>query len=401
MAVYEYIGLNNRGKIVKGIIDAEGIDSARERLKKNGIFLNEITELKSHVKRKTISIKLTKKSFNVGYVTRSLSFLLGTSIPIINALEIIIEQLEDEKTKRILVDLKEKIKQGESVSKAFSAYPKIFSNIYISTIRAGELSGKLGEVFYRLAQMYERNEALKNKIKASLTYPIVMFVFAILVVVFLVSFIVPTFEKIFSEFGQRLPYPTRVLIGFSKTISFGWWLILIFFLFIYLTLKKYYSSKKGKKAFDNFVLKLPLVKSLITDSFKIRFSYTMSILLSNGVDIIESLDNTEGIFKNIVFRNIINRAITTVKRGDKLFQAFSGNAIFDPSLLGMLHAGEVSDRVPDVLNKIAEKTESELEARISTFTSFIEPIVILFIGIFVGFVVLSIMLPIFQMNQIF
>ncbi len=401
MAVYEYRGLNISGKNVKGVIDAPTTDSARKKLKVKGIFLEEINEVDRLKRKFSFSFSLSRKKSVTTLITRQLSFLLGASLPVVSAIEGVIDQFEDSNVKNMMVDIKEKVREGKSVSEAFSEYPEYFNKMYVSTVHAGEVSGKLDAVFERIAKMYEKNQELISKLRASLTYPSVMLLFALIIIVFLISFIVPTFSRLFSEFGQVLPLPTRILIGISKVVSTSWWAFIIFFCALYFIIKRMYSHEKWKRYFDSLILKLPGIKRFIIDTFKIRFSYTMSLMLANGVGIIEALEHTGGAFKNRVLQDTITNAISMVKKGERLSRALSSGKIFNASLLGMIHAGEIGDRVPEVLDKIGYNIETQLEDKVRTLTSLVEPVVILLIGIVVGFAVLSIVLPIFQINQIF
>jgi general secretion pathway protein F len=401
MAIYEYRGINSRGKNLKGLLDASSVENAREKLKGQGIFLQSIQEATKSKRKINLSFSFTGKRNIVTQITRQLSFLLSASLPVDSAIEGVIDQTEDSEIKKMMIGIKEKIKEGKSVSQAFSDHPEYFNKMYISTLHAGEVSGKLDVVFDRLSSMYEKNQVLKSKLRASLTYPSLMLVFAFLIIVFLVSFLIPTFSKMFVEFGQVLPLPTRILIGISNFVTKAWWAIIIFLALLAFIFNRVYKNEKGKKYFDLLVLRLPVIKNLVLGTFTVRFSYTMSLMLYNGVGIIESLENTLGIFRNVVFKDLLNNSIEMVRKGEKLSRALASGIVFNSSILGMIHAGEAGDRVPDVLEKIGNNAEVELEEKIKTLTSLIEPLVIMIIGIFVGFVVLAIMLPIFQVNQIF
>ncbi len=401
MAIYEYRGINSRGKNLKGLLDASSVENAREKLKGQGVFLQSIQEVTKSKRQFNLSFSFTMKRNIVTQITRQLSFLLSASLPVDSAIEGVIDQTEDSEIKKMMIGIKEKIKEGKSVSQAFSDHPEYFNKMYISTLHAGEVSGKLDVVFERLSTMYEKSQALKSKLRASLTYPSLMLVFAVLIIVFLVSFLIPTFAKMFVEFGQVLPLPTRILIGISNIVTKAWWAILLFLALLAFIFHRVYKSEKGKKYFDLLVLRLPIIKNLVLGTFTVRFSYTMSLMLYNGVGIIESLENTLGIFRNVVFKDLLNNAIDMVRKGEKLSRALASGIVFNSSILGMIHAGEAGDRVPDVLEKIGAYAEVEIEERIKTLTSLIEPVVIMIIGLFVGFVVLAIMLPIFQVNQMF
>jgi general secretion pathway protein F len=401
MAVYEYRGLDRDGKTVKGVVDAFDADAARKKLKIKGVYLESIRGLQSSRRPSVLSFSFTRKRTVTANITRQLSFLLGASVPVTSALDGVIDQLDDSATKSMMIDIKERVKEGKSVSQAFSRYPDYFNQMFISTLHAGEASGKLETVFERLARMYERNRAFTSKIKSSLTYPSLMLLFGVIIIVFLVSFIVPTFSRLFSEFGQTLPLPTRILIGISNFITNAWWAIIIAVALAYFVARRMYRRGRWKKSLDRLVLKLPGIKRLVLDTFKIRFSYTMSLMLNNGVPIIDALQQTGAIFKNSVLHEHIKNATSRVKKGENLSRSLAGGGLFDSSLLGMIHAGEAGDRVPQVLERIGAGMEIELEERLKTLTSLLEPIVIVIVGIFIGFAVLSIMLPIFQINQFF
>jgi general secretion pathway protein F len=401
MAIYEYRGVNRKGKYLKGIVDAASLNAAREKLKTQGVYLQEIDELRKSGGRINLSLTAFRKRATIASITRQLSFLISAALPVDSALEGVIDQTDDHDVKKMMIDIKEKVKEGKSVSQAFASYPNYFNSMYVSTLHAGEISGRLDEVFERLSKMFEKNQILINRLRTSLTYPALMIVFAVVIVVFLMSFLVPTFSKIFIEFEQVLPLPTRVLIGVSKIFTSGWWAMLIFFILAVFVFNRLYKNENGKKYFDRMALKIPLVKKLILDTFKIRFSYTMGLMLSNGVGIIESLENTRGVFKNGIFRETVDRAIGLIEKGEKLSRALATSTLFNSSILGMINAGEAGDRVPEVLEKIGSNTELELEEKVKTLTSLVEPVIILIIGVFIGFTILAIMLPIFQINQIF
>ena len=404
MAVFEYRGLDRSGRHVRGVIDATDADAVKKKLKAKDIYPESITALArggGGGKRSFLSFSLTRKKIHTAQITRQLSFLLSAGMPVTNALDGVIDQTEDTATKTMMMEIKEKVKEGKSISQAFSAYPDYFNQMYVATLHAGEVSGKLESVFERLALMYERNQAFTSKVRGALTYPSLMLLFGVLIIVFLVSFIVPTFSRLFSEFGQTLPVPTRILIGLSDVVTAAWWAVLLFIGAVFFWIRRMYRRGSWKQRLDGLVLKLPLVHTVLLESFRIRFSSTMSLMLGNGVPIIDALRQTGGIYKNSVFTRHIQNATERVKKGESLSRALSGGVLFTPSLLGMIRAGEAGDRVPDVLQRMGEGLENRLEERLKTLTSLLEPIVIVIVGIFIGFAVLAIMLPIFQINQFF
>jgi general secretion pathway protein F len=401
MPIYEYRGLSTAGKNVKGVVDASGVEAAREKLKARGLYLQGITEVTGRSRNFLRKISFSRRRTVSFAITRQLSFLLGAQLPIINALEGVIDQADDEEVKKMMIDIKEKIKEGKSISRAFADYPKYFSKMYVNTVHAGELSGKLDEVFRRLSSMFEKNRTLIAKLRSALTYPILMLCFAFVIIIFFVSFIVPTFAQLFADFEQTLPLPTRLLIGITTVLQKGWWAILILLIALFFIFRRVYRSEKGRLYFDSLALRLPVVKKLIQDTFRIRFSYTMSLMISSGIGIIEALEGTREIFRNRIFIDVLNRAIESVKKGEKLSRALSSNPVFNSSILGMIHAGEMGDRIPQVFDSIGQNIEVDLTERVQTLTSLAEPVIIVVIGVLIGFAILSIMLPIFQINQLF
>jgi type II secretory pathway component PulF len=228
-----------------------------------------------------------------------------------------------------------------------------------------------------------------------------MLCFAFVIIIFFVSFIIPTFAQLFADFEQTLPLPTRLLIGGTTVVQKGWWAILILLVALFFIFRKVYQSERGRLYFDGLVLRLPVLKKLIQDTFRIRFSYTMSLMISSGIGIIEALEGTREVFRNRIFIDVLNRAIESVKKGEKLSRALSSNPVFNSSILGMIHAGEMGDRIPQVLDSIGQNIEVDLTERVQTLTSLAEPVIIVVIGVLIGFAILSIMLPIFQINQLF
>jgi general secretion pathway protein F len=401
MPVYDYRALNSKGRSISGIIDASGAESARLKLKGRGLYVQTIAEAKRRTGKKSFSLG-SKKNFTA-HLTRQMGFLLGAGMPVVAALDTVIEQTEDSTQKRMIADIRERIREGLAVSQAFAAYPDYFSKMYVNTVHAGEVSGNLEAAFRRLADIFDKNRALTAKLRSSLAYPVVLLLFSFLIIIFLVSFIVPTFAGLFEDFGRVLPLPTRMIIGFSDMVTSFWWVFFVVAALGYVAVRRAYRTPGGKQSLDRFVLKVPLVRELLLDSFRIRFSHTMSLLLGSGIGIIEALENTAGVFRNGVFSQHLHATAERVRKGTGLSAALSmgdpGQRLITPTMLGMIRAGEAGDTVPGVLDHIGRNLEVELSERVGVLTSLIEPLLILVIGGIVAFVVLSIVLPIFQFNQ--
>ncbi len=401
MPIFEYRGFNVKGKAVKGTVESGTLEEAREKLRASGIYPEKIVEVKKRFVNRSLFGTFRRQKL-VYLFAKQLSFLLEASLPIVDAIDSIISQVENIQEKQLLTEIRERLREGEPLSKALSYYPEYFSPLFRNTVLAGEISGDLGRVFRHLAIHYERNQRLIGTLKSSLTYPLFMLFFAISVVVFLVTFIVPSFRNLFDQFGKSLPLPTKLLLKFSDFLSGFWWLILlILILMVYLFREMYKKRSRFKDRIDRFILKLPVAGELILNSFRIRFSYTMSLMISNGVGIIDALNTVKDMFKNSLFRKLIVDSVEKIKKGDRFSSSIADGYIIPPSISGMINAGESSDRLAEILNSISVNLESQLERKVKSLTSLIEPVIIIVIGGFVGFVVLSIMLPIFQINQMF
>ena len=402
MPVFEYRGYRKNGKKIKGEIEASTLFEARNKLKSSGVFVEHIKELSERRKFKISLFSHSKRQRFVYFFTRQMAFMLEASVPVINAIEGIIEQTERNEERQALEDVKERIREGESFSSAIAHYPEYFNQLYVNTVKAGELSGNLAKVFVHLSEHFERNQRLIGSLRSSLTYPIFMLVFAFVVVIFLVTFIVPSFSSLFEQFGQRLPLPTRVLLAFSGFISSFWWLIVSIIVLIFLLFRNIYKKNdKFRRRIDSYVLRMPLSGNFIITNFRIRFSYTMSLMIANGVGLLDALVTTRAIFKNSLISDYLYKSISLIKKGEKFSRSIEDPLLFPPSYIGMVRAGERGDRLAEVLDTISRNLEASLEEKVKSISSLVEPLIIIIIGGFVGFVVLSIMLPIFQINQLF
>jgi len=402
MPNFEYYGYKKNGKRIKGQIEAGGISEARNKLKSSGIFVKQITEVTLQRKFKISIFSYSRKQKFIYFFTRQLSFMLKAAVPVVNAIEGAIEQTESADERQVLEDIKERIREGESFSSALSHHSEYFNQLYVNTVKAGELSGNLTKVFEHLSEHFERNQRLIGSLRSSLTYPLFMLIFAFVVVVFLVTFIVPSFSNLFEQFGQKLPIPTRILLGFSGFVSSFWWIIFIVFTLLFFGIRNFYrKNEKFKKNIDYSILKIPLIGNFIITNFRIRFSYTLSLMISNGVGVLDALMITRAIFKNVIFTDFLMTSISKIKKGEKFSKSIDNSFIFPKSFIGMIRAGETGDRLAEVLDTISRNLESIMEEKVKSISSLMEPIIIIFIGGFVGFVVLSIMLPIFQINQLF
>jgi len=405
MPVYEYRALDRAGKNRDGIIDADSPIAARQKLRETGVFPVSVRESASSTRGsasgKTVRWPLFKriKLAELSVATRQLAILLGAGITLVASLEAMLLQVSNPAFKRVLAQIKESVNEGNSLAHALSNHPRVFSNVYINMVRAGEASGSLELVLHRLADLSEQEQALKGRLKAAMAYPILMSCVGVVVVFFLVAFVVPNVTRIFNEMHQALPLPTVLLIGTSNFLMKFWWLVLAMATGFMVLLWRLKNTKKGRYSWDRLKLGIPLLGAFNIKTAVARFSRTLGSLLQNGVPLMTALNIVKNVVGNTLFAEVIDDAMAAVEKGNALANAITGNRCFPPIAVQMISAGEQSGHLEEMLDKIADMYEREVESQVMTMTSMLEPVMILFMGVTVGFIVISMLLPIFDLNQ--
>ena len=405
MPVYEYAGLDSSGKTLKGIVDADSTVAARQKLKASGVFPVEVKETISRPKGgpsdavSLFAFLKRVKPREVYALTRQLSTLLGAGVPLVASLDSIISQKSSPILTKIMAQVKESINQGNSLTFSLSQHPKIFSNFYINMVRSGEASGSLDVVLTHLAEFGENQQALRGRFKAALAYPVFMSFIGIFVLFFLITFIVPNITKIFTEMHHTLPLPTIILINVSNFLLSYWWIIVLAILGSIVLLK--YSKKRPgvRYILDKLKLSLPLFGFINQQIVLARFGRTLGSLLQSGVSLLTSLQIARNIVNNVLFTDVLEKAEDEIRAGKSLASSLAKSRYVHSIVVQMISVGEQSGELESMLNKIAETYEKEVESRIMALTSMLEPVMILIMGLIVGFVVISILLPIFEMNQ--
>ncbi len=409
MTVFEYSALTDKGKRKNGIIDADSMVSAGLKLRRQNIFPTSINEIRSEVSANNHKIiKLLPNSFifskisssETAIVTRQLATLISAGFPLVSAVSTLVTQTESKSFKRILSKIKESIEEGKSFSQSLSEYPSVFSSIYINMVHAGESSGTLELVLERLADITEKQEETRKKIQTSLAYPILMSITGIVVLLFLITYIVPGIIKIFADMNQQLPAPTRVLISLSSFFQSFWWILLLISVVIMSILYGLRRTSIGLEMIDGFILVIPKLGKMIKKNEVARFARILSSLLTNGVPLLTALDISKNTTGNSVIKNRITLAAEVVRQGGDIGNALDGSREFPPLAVQMIKVGEKSGKLEIMLEKTAQLFEKETESSIIAMTALLEPVIILVMGAVVGFIVLSICLPIFDMNQL-
>jgi general secretion pathway protein F len=380
MPVYEYTALDKAGKSRNGIIDADSAVAARQKLRGTGIFPVEVKETTARPKDEpsgqvTVSTLFRRVTpAEIAVLTRQLSTLLGAGITLVSALEALITQLTNPLLKKIMAHIKESVNEGNSLAFALSQHPKVFSQIYINMVRAGEASG--------------------------LAYPVFMFFIGTLVLLFLVTVVVPQITKVFSDMHQTLPLPTLILINVSEFLKTFWWLLLAGLVAAIILLKQFRKTPRGSYIWDEIKIRVPIFGSISLRLAIARFGRTLGNLLDSGVPLLTALQIVRNIVNNVLIADVIDNAMDEIQAGKSLAAPLSRSAWFPPIAIQMISVGEQSGELEKMLNKIADIYEREAESRITVMTSMLEPIMILVMALVVGFMLISILLPIFEMNTL-
>jgi len=407
MPVYEYTALDTSGKSLNGIIDADSAMAARQRLRGSGIFPVQVQEAAS-VSAPTgapsgpVSVSGLFKRVKPGEVsvmTRQLSILLAAGVPLVAALDALGSQIANQLLKKIVAQIKEAVNEGNSLAFSLSQHPRLFSSIYVNMVRAGEASGALDLVLSRLAEYGEHQHALRGRFQAALAYPVFMFFIGSLVLFFLITFVVPNITQIFSEMHQTLPLPTVILIGVSGFLKSFWWVLVLAALGAFIGAKQLINTSKGHYIWDKIKLKAPVLGSIIQKMALARFARTLGTLLESGVPLLSALDIVRNIVNNILIARDIDNASEEIEAGRSLAIPLGRSPWFPSIAVQMISVGEQSGELEAMLNKIADSYERDIESQVMAMTSMLEPVMILVMGLAVGFIVISILLPIFEMNQ--
>lgn len=407
MTVFEYSALNHAGKKTSGIIDAESVFSARSKLRQNHIFPVSIKEIDTEQSRKNGSHKISIsmpfvriKRSETAAVTRQMATLLSAGFPLVTAVATLIPQTDSKVFQRVLSKIKESIEEGKSFSQSLSQYPSVFSPVYINMVNAGESSGTLELVLERLADITEKQEETRKKIQNALAYPILMGITGSAVLIFLITYIVPGIIGIFTDMNQELPAPTRLLTSLSSFFQSFWWIILMLPIVIWGSFHIIRKTSAGRYTTDNWILCTPQAGRLIKKKTSATFSRILGALLANGVPMLTALNIAGNTISNTVIKKRIALASDIVEQGGDLGSALEGSKEFPPLAVQMIKVGEKSGQLEHMLEKTAELFEKETESSLTTLTALLGPAMILIMGAVVGFIVLSICLPIFEINQL-
>lgn len=401
MPVYSYSFKDPSGGIQKGTAEAESEEKLRARFSEQGLEIVEVTMIKKGGMKRAKSpgkVKLTRLSL----FCRQFSTMVDAGVSLVRCLDVLARQTEDPKLKKILIDVGERVEGGESLSRAMQRHPRTFNNLFIGLVRAGEVGGVLEEALQRLSQFLESDVALRRKVKAALTYPIIVVIAAIGIIVLLMIVVVPQFAAIFKDLGlpdSEFPPATKFLIDLSNNMIRNWHIFAIVFAALYFGFKLFVSTRFGRRTVDRIKLKIPVFGPLHHKVCMARFSRTMGTLLTSGVPILQAMETVSGTVGNSIMADAVLDARARIREGDRIGDPLEASRQFPPMVVHMIGVGEESGSLDFMLQKIADFYEAEVEATLQSLTAAIEPILIVFLGVVVGFIVFAMFAPLLKVVQ--
>lgn len=406
MALYTWTGYTDKGKENRGMVDATSLREAKLKLRSQGVYVSTIAEevaASAMTKAGTLSLKdlfgRVKKE-DVAVITRQLSTLVGASIPLVEALSALYEQMDVPILKKTMAQVRDAVNEGASFADALSQHKKIFPDLYVNMVRSGEASGALDIVLLRLAEFLEGQQRLRAKVGAAMIYPAFLICVAFVVVTFLMVSVVPKMVNMFESMHQKLPLVTRILIAASGFLGKTWWIILIAVVAVIYLIMRWQKTEHGALRFDRFRMRMPLYGQIYIKLAVARFARTLGTLLASGVPIIEAMRIVQTVVQNKVMEVTLQAAISDVIEGSSLGATLRKSGVFPPIVIHMIEVGERSGTLEDMLMKAADAYEEDVATAVAGLTSIIEPIMIIIMGVTVGFIILAILFPMLEMSQI-
>lgn len=403
MAVYEYEAIARSGKSVRGVIDADSPAAARRKLREQDLFPTEVAEStrRSSSGESSFSggIGGRIRTRDIALMTRQLAVLLDAGMAVVEALTAVLAQTSNQRLRKVIFDVRDRVNEGISLADAMRQHPRVFGELYTNMVRAGEASGALEGVLTRLADLQEKQERLRSRVNSALAYPVFMLLVSLGVIVFLMMVIVPRIVEIFQKQDQELPLVTNILIAVCDFAGAWWWAMILVVFGLYATWRAWVARTDGRRRWDRFKLSLPLIGDLYLKVVCSRFARTLGSMLHSGLTMMTALDVVKSVVQNRVVEEIMDDVKTSVRRGKSLSVPLQDAGIFPPMLIHMVEVGQRSGELETMLLKTADTYDEDVGLTIDALVSLLEPMVIVFMGVFVGFLVIAILLPIFRMSR--
>ncbi len=418
MSLYAWKGLNDAGKTVGGTRDADGPKALRQALRKDGVFITELSEVlggggkpkstsgsgapaKSALRRDVNFQQLLERvrPQEVAAFTRQLGTLTGAGIPLAEALGALAEQSDNKKLERILAGVRQKVNEGATLADTLAAHPIMFPDLYVNMVRSGEAAGNLDAVLMRLADFMDTQLALRSKVSGALTYPIIMMVLGSVVMGVLLIVVVPQITSVFEDMGKTLPWNTRLLIVVSETAAGYWWLMIPIGIAGYFGFRRWARTSRGRGTLDRAWLRLWLIGPLTRFVASARFSRTLATMLSAGVPVLTALEITKKVLNNTVLEKVVEQARDAIREGESIAATLKKSGQFPSMMVHMVAVGERSGQLETMLENVATAYEREVDGKVARLTTILSPAIIVTMAVVVVFIVFSILTPILDMQN--
>jgi type IV pilus assembly protein PilC len=398
MAEFAYDAINAQGLLTSGVISAPDVSNAREQLQARGLLPSSLSERAAAGEDSFGSMFKKVKPKSLQIFARQLATMIEAGVSVVAALVTLEEQTDDKYLKEVVGEVRADVESGMIFSRALARHPKVFSRLFVAMVAAGESSGTLDTVLDRVATQIEKETKLKRRVKSAMVYPTVVLTFATLVLIFMLMFIVPVFQKVFDELNGQLPTPTRIIIALSHALRGYWFIIFPVIGLIVYTIRRLKHTPEGTKRWDQFKLKVPMkIGDVVQKVALARISRTLATLVAAGVDIISALDIAAGTAGNWVLETALQRTSERVHDGVPISVPLQEDPIFPPMVGQMVKIGEETGELDKMLSKVADFYEDEVDASIASLTSIIEPLLMICVGAMVGTIVISMYLPMFKL----
>lgn len=395
---YQYKAKDRSGQLHTGSILADSEMAVALHCREKGYFVLEIKEQgrPGGTLGAIADSFQTVKTKDLAVVCRQFATMVDAGLSLVSCLSVLIDQTANARIKAALQDVYKKVKEGETFSRALAEHPRVFPTIMVNMVEAGEVGGVLDDVLNRLATHFEKEHKLNEKVKSAMTYPAVVITLAVICVVFILTFVMPTFLSLFAGMKVELPWPTRLLLAVSDFLKNYWWLVLLELSCLLMAFKVACTRENTRKKLDQLLLRLPIAGPLARKIAIARFSRTLSTLVRGGVPIISALDVVKKTIGNLSMTDALAKAQVNVQEGVGLASTLGASKIFTPMVIHMVAIGEESGALDKMLEKVADFYEGEVEDTVSRLSSIMEPVIVGVLGVVIGFIVISVMLPLFD-----
>ena len=407
MPVFAYRGLDAGGRSVKGVVDADSARTARAKLRATGTYPTELNEestaAEREVARREWLPSLWRRKMpasDLALLTRQLSALLGAGVQLVEALGALSDQSSRAATKRMLSQVRERVREGSSLADALTAHRDVFSDLYIGMVRAGEQAAALEAVLDRLAEYSERQSDFVTKVRSALTYPIIMMCVGTAIMAFLVAYVVPQVATIFEQQHAALPLATKILISFSGMVTTYWLPLALLLVALVAGFTGAMATPRGRRVYDTLILKLPYIGPTMIRIICARFARTLATLLASGVQLLPALDAVKGVVTNGLLKDAVEKSRESIREGHGMGETLSQSGLFPPLLIAMIRVGERSGELERMLERVADNYEREVSHSLSQMTTVLEPVMTLAMAAVIVFMMLAVLMPIFQLNQL-